>query len=633
MRAFLTLGLLLLSASPAFAAKDEFADCVACHDDAAAKHPFHPFMAADAVAVPCATCHAGKHPARAAAPASCVSCHDAEVKEFAASAHGRAAAKGEKEAPTCLTCHRGPVASGKDGETKAALKHDRAKLCESCHLDKPEIRARVNPSAGFIASYETSVHGAAVARGNGEAATCVDCHGAHAIRDGDHGKGGLGRDHVRETCAKCHGAIASTYAKSVHGTALARGVADAPACTTCHGEHTILKHTDPRSPVAAANVSQKVCSPCHASVRLSEKYGIASDRFQTFEASYHGLAIKGGSVGVANCASCHGAHDILPSADPASRVSKANLAATCGRCHPGANARFAAGTVHVTEGKKGEPILYAVSTIYIWMIVVTIGGMLLHNALDFFRKARHKIAVRRGEVEEAPAVPRRHLRMTRLERLQHASLLVSFFLLAFTGFMLRFPDAWWVEAIRRFSHRAFELRSLVHRIAAVVMCAASVFHLAYVFATARGRQLIKDFLPRLTDLREFEQSVKHLAGLSHERPRFGRFGYVEKAEYWALVWGTIVMAATGFVMWFDNTFLGILGKLGYDVARTIHYYEAWLATLAILVWHLYFVMLNPEVYPMNLAWVDGTLSEKEMRDEHPRELDEIHAREAEAPEA
>jgi formate dehydrogenase gamma subunit len=213
--------------------------------------------------------------------------------------------------------------------------------------------------------------------------------------------------------------------------------------------------------------------------------------------------------------------------------------------------------------------------------------------------------------------------MSKLERMQHASLLLSFFLLVFTGFMLRFPDAWWVEGIRSLWKSAFEARSIVHRIAAVWMCAASLFHLVYVVATARGRALIKDFLPKLSDLREFRLSAMYLAGLTHERPRFGRCSYIEKAEYWALVWGTMVMAATGFIMWFDNTFLGILGKLGYDVARTVHYYEAWLASLAILVWHVYFVMFNPDVYPMNTAWITGTLSEKEMRDEHPRELDEI----------
>ena len=70
-------------------------------------------------------------------------------------------------------------------------------------------------------------------------------------------------------------------------------------------------------------------------------------------------------------------------------------------------------------------------------------------------------------------------------------------------------------------------------------------------------------------------------------------------------------------MWFDNTFIGLLSKLGYDVTRTIHFYEAWLATLAILVWHIYFVIFNPDAYPMNMSWLTGKLSEREMEEEHP----------------
>ena len=83
------------------------------------------------------------------------------------------------------------------------------------------------------------------------------------------------------------------------------------------------------------------------------------------------------------------------------------------------------------------------------------------------------------------------------------------------------------------------------------------------------------------------------------------------------------MAATGFIMWFDNTFIGLLTKLGYDISRTVHYYEAWLATLAIIVWHLYYVIFNPDIYPINLAFWKGTLTEKEMAEDHPVELREM----------
>jgi formate dehydrogenase gamma subunit len=213
------------------------------------------------------------------------------------------------------------------------------------------------------------------------------------------------------------------------------------------------------------------------------------------------------------------------------------------------------------------------------------------------------------------------------ERIQHGLLLVSFTTLVLTGFALKFPDAWWVTPIRNLSPVMFELRGILHRIAGVVMVVASLYHVWYVFAVPRGKQLLRDMLPDRSDLTDLIGVLKYNAGLSSTKPKFGRFSYVEKAEYWALIWGTIVMAATGFILWFDNTFIGLLTKLGWDVARTIHYYEAWLATLSIIVWHFYFVIFNPETYPLNLAFWKGTLTEEEMLEEHPLALEEMMRKE------
>ena len=87
------------------------------------------------------------------------------------------------------------------------------------------------------------------------------------------------------------------------------------------------------------------------------------------------------------------------------------------------------------------------------------------------------------------------------------------------------------------------------------------------------------------------------------------------------------MSVTGVILWFDNTFMGLFTKLGWDVARAVHFYEAWLAFLAILIWHIYFVIFNPDIYPMNLAWLKGSLTESEMAEEHPKELAAIKRKE------
>jgi cytochrome b subunit of formate dehydrogenase len=614
-------------------------DCAACHDSAGASHSFHPEIARAAegkgkAQVDCADCH-GSHeitpvkdagfrfaPERQAQ--ACGNCHIDIRDNFVSSEHGKALAKGAKPAPSCLFCHQKGVTAG-SGIALSALKKKQEDLCLSCHLYDESVKARAGPAAGFIASFQHSVHGMALQRGDTRAPNCVDCHGAHEERRGFDTSSLVNKMRVQDVCGKCHASENRQFSASVHGAAIERGKRDAPACTDCHGEHSILSPKDPRSPVAAANVSARVCTPCHGSLELTEKYNLPANRSQTFADSYHGLASRGGSVEVANCASCHGAHDILPSSNPASRVNRANLAKTCGAsgCHPGANARFGTGKVHVVGTRKESPIIYWITTLYVILIVVVVGGMLGHNLLDFLRKARHQLRIRRGEIVEPPAGRGLYLRMTVSERLQHALLMVSFVLLVLTGFMLRYPESWWVAGIRRLSNRAFDLRSLIHRVSAVVMLATCFYHLGYLLFTPRGRRLLRDLWWRPSDLRDAIGLVRYNVGLSKEKPRLDRFSYIEKAEYWALVWGTVVMAVTGVIMWFDNTFIGLLTKLGYDVSRTIHFYEAWLATLAILVWHFYFVIFNPDSYPMNTAWLTGMLTEREMEEEHPLELERL----------
>ena len=106
----------------------------------------------------------------------------------------------------------------------------------------------------------------------------------------------------------------------------------------------------------------------------------------SFDSSYHGLAAKAGSQTVANCASCHGVHNILPSSDPKSTINPKNLPKTCGQCHPGAGTRFAISQVHVAEGRTEPALLRWVRQFYLLLIPVTIGLMLLHQGGDWIRK-------------------------------------------------------------------------------------------------------------------------------------------------------------------------------------------------------------------------------------------------------
>ncbi len=618
--------------------KIEPVNCLTCHNDAPSKHPFHESMLTAKVGLvslvkSCKQCHgthnivtpknAGSKFYGAGLTETCGACHIREKMLYVTSTHGKAAANGITSVPNCLSCHKNRITGLNGSKDSSSIKVIQVNMCLACHLDNSDVRARVAPSAKFIAAYEQSVHGSALLKGNGSAANCVDCHGSHAIKREREITSTINRANIPTTCAKCHGTIEKEYAESIHGKSALSGNKEAPVCTNCHGEHNILAPSNPISPTAAQNVSEQVCSPCHNSVILNEKYNIAGNRLQTFDASYHGLAIRSGNMQVANCASCHGVHNIKPSSDSTSTISKSNLAVTCGKCHPGANRRFTIGSVHVATEKKEEPLLYWISYIYILLISTIIGGMILHNLIDFYRKSKRKLMIRRGLETEEYFGHTLYLRMNLSERIQHASLVISFFILVVTGFMLHYPDAFWVVSIRNLNAGIFDLRGLLHRGAAVVLIFTSMYHLFYIFFTERGKQLIKDLLPRWNDITDALTVLKYNFGFSKIKPKFGRFSYIEKSEYWALVWGNVVMITTGLILWFDNTFMGLLTKLGWDVSRTIHFYEAWLAFLAILVWHIYFVIFNPDIYPMNLAWLKGTITEAEMAEEHPIELEAL----------
>jgi len=475
--------------------------------------------------------------------------------------------------------------------------------------------------------YRRSVHGRST---NPKAATCNDCHESHDLRRATDTASSINKRNIPRTCGRCHPSEEKAFEESVHGTALARGVTASPTCTDCHGEHLIRGPHDPDAPVAAATVT-KTCAHCHEAEGIRETFGLPAGRLSTYEDSYHGLAARGGSPVAANCASCHGFHDVLPSSDPRSMINPANLPKTCGTCHPGAGPQFAQGKVHVAA-TADEPVLAWVRWIYLSLIVGTIAGMFFHNALDFASKMRRSLKQHLGELAaNNHMVTRWFERMSRSERIQHFLLLTSFFALVYTGFALKFPESWPFAWLARLEG-GYAWRSVLHRVAAVVMTGAALYHVVHM-TTKRGRRFVLDMLPTLKDARDAFQNLAYLTGRRSEPPAFERFGYIEKAEYWALIWGTVVMTLTGLALWFENETLRWLPKWGLDLATLVHYYEAWLAFLAIVVWHLYYVILNPDIYPMNWTWLTGRISEAHLRHEHRLEWERLMAEELAVEEA
>jgi cytochrome b subunit of formate dehydrogenase len=489
-----------------------------------------------------------------------------------------------------------------------------AQTCGACHAD-PELGAQagvrfVQP----IAAYEASVHARGVAQGE-KAATCSSCHGSHDILPAADPRSTVNRGRVPSTCAACHAEIAATFAASVHGTAAAQGIGESPVCVDCHGEHRILGPADKGSPVYASNVPLQTCGRCHGDLRVTDKFGLEATSVEAFADSFHGLASRAGNLTVANCASCHGVHDILPSSDPRSHIHAANLAATCGACHPGAGETFAIGAVHISPATASEhPAVRAIRWFYWLVIPLAVGFMVLHNGADFFAKLVRSEPVSRSGVE----LPRMNLHF----RVAHWLVVASFSVLVVTGFALKFPEAWWARPLLALEGQ-LAFRGLLHRIAGVLLIGAMVYHLVHLALVPRDRVILRHLWPRLRDLRDMSTAFAWSFGRSPLRPTFGKFSYAEKIEYLAFVWGTVLMAVTGAMLWFNDWTLRFLPKWTSDAATAAHYYEAILATLSILVWHFYMVVFDPDVYPMDRAWLTGKTSADHLRHTRPQYAAEL----------
>jgi cytochrome b subunit of formate dehydrogenase len=621
---------LLLSAGPLLAAGKPLAtkpapkptaeECLACHSDATLNHDVNgktvslhvdPQTFKDSIhgsMFTCVDCHTDvKTAAHETTPLkiTCATCHADEQAAYSRSFHGKAVQGGNDKAATCVDCHGSPHELLPASDAKSKVHHSNIPgTCGACHSQK-FVMQDGGQSAQMVASYELSVHGHAVAAGSEKAAVCTDCHGTHEILDAKDAKSPIFKFNVPTTCGQCHDQISKEFQQSIHGQAVAKGNWQAPVCTDCHGIHSIKAHGDPNSPVSAQNVGPATCARCHEGMRLSQEFGVEGRRETTYLASYHGLAAKGGSQVVANCASCHGTHSIFPSSDPRSTINHANLARTCGQCHPGVTEKFTAAKVHVDaplSADMGSKAVRWIRRFYLSMIFAVIGGMLLHNFIIW----RSKVVARRKE--QHSFVMRMPLRF----RLQHATLLTSFIVLVLTGFALKFPDSWFASMLSLGESR----RHLLHRIAAVILMGVSTYHIFDVIFSKAGRKLVLDLFPTLDDAWGAWQNICYYLGLSLRKPDFARFNYAEKAEYWALVWGMIVMAVTGIMLWAKVLVGNHLPRWWLDAATAIHFYEAVLATLAIIVWHFYQVFFDPDVYPMNWAWWDGKMTRHHYQDEH-----------------
>ena len=377
-------------------------DCMACHEDPDLKTEEEASLFVDIeqfnssvhteAGISCVDCHMDlqgfeDYPhSEKLAEVSCGKCHEKVEAEFKKSLHSQIPQEKDGSLMSCKDCHGKHDIKEIDDYESRVFPLNIPRTCERCHLEK----VKTERGSEFIKQYDKSIHYEGMEKlGLTTSSNCSNCHGAHDIRAVHDPDSRVSRKNIIQTCANCHVGIEIDYLEGVHGKDYEQGNLDVPVCTDCHNEHDISSPQDLSSSVYATKVADS-CSQCHDDEALSVQYGFLSSRGATYVKSFHGTASRFGEPQVANCASCHGFHDIRPSTDPKSSIHPDNIPKTCGECHPGAGKHFAEGKIHVISEKVSNKWGYFVKVFYTIIISGIVVIFLIFIAADLFHRLNLK---------------------------------------------------------------------------------------------------------------------------------------------------------------------------------------------------------------------------------------------------
>ncbi len=551
----------------------------------------------------CGDCHfefeTRPHP-KGAETATCGECHEEAQRVFAESVHGKA-----KEPVSCAACH-GVHDARKASDRSAPLHPLNIHLtCGKCHFASDPSAMTPEQMLRDPHSDDTHAHGI-LKSGLVVSATCVSCHGGHEIRGKGDPASKVARERVHETCGACHVGVLEQYKKSVHHLRSNGPEHKGATCTDCHVPHDIE-----RAGRDTRFRSAERCAQCH------------EERSGSYRQTYHGkVAHLGLATEVATCASCHGAHAILPSSDPASTIHPDRRVATCAQCHEDAHASFASYAIHADPRDGGaHPGLHFIYRAMWWLLVVTFGATGLHSILWLIRSL---IAKEWRLARHAPG-DRLVRRWRPFYTYLHVAIMTAFLLLASTGLPLHYSDRPWASGLMAFFGGPAS-GALVHRTAALLMIVSVASYLGHIAWRALVRREPglwsgpNTMLPRWRDLRDCAQHVRWFLGLG-PKPRFDRWTYWEKFDFWAVFWGIAVIGGSGVILWLPEAATRVLPGWAINVAVVIHGHEALLAVGFIFSIHIFNTQLRPEKFPMDTLFYTGVIPEEEFRRERPEEYE------------
>ena len=205
---------------------------------------------------------------------------------------------------------------------------------------------------------------------------------------------------------------------------------------------------------------------------------------------------------------------------------------------------------------------------------------------------------------------------------QHAAIIVLFVALVITGLPQKWPQADLSQWVVDHMGGIFATR-WIHRVAGIVFAVLTGAHLAIAIAMVATRRWKATMLLTRQDFRDTLQNLRFYFGWAEQPPKFGRYDYRQKYEYWGLIFGSLVMVFSGFALFFPVLVSRLLPAELIPAAKALHSNEAMLALAIILVWHLYGAHLNPDVFPADTSVFTGKISRQRLHHEHPLEYEEL----------
>jgi hypothetical protein len=401
----LALFLALSSAfAPGAAAAGPNDACLACHGEAGAKGAAGKSIAVDAAVfggsvhgslnLPCTACHAGvsadKIPHEAQKPVDCGTCHDKAAGQYKSTIHGRARSQGNNVAATCANCHGTHDIKRTSDPASRVFRTNLETTCGACHGNATVIEQAKLPGGDVVGKYHDSIHGRAInlkTSAKDAVPVCTTCHGAHDMRPKADPASRVARANIPDTCGGCHSGVKEKWTQSFHGQLRQANVMAAPGCTDCHSAHAIQRHDLAAWKLAAIGA----CGTCHA------------DRLDTYRDTFHGQVTQLGEARIATCDSCHGAHEVLPASNPASKVSAQNRLATCRTCHAQANENFVQYDPHANRRVREAWLLFYTGKFMDFLLLGVFAFFGLHTLLWFYRSL--KVVRERRARERAGSPP------------------------------------------------------------------------------------------------------------------------------------------------------------------------------------------------------------------------------------